>query len=180
VTGAAGAPGEHRGGGVRAGLVVDRTVWHTMVAHCLRAHPLEGCGLLAGDPHGLVVSRCFPTTNAAASARLYTVDPREHLRADRAAEEAGLAIVGVFHSHTHTDAFPSATDIAQAPDPTWHYVLVSLRDVQPVVRSYRIVDGVVTEEPLVVVPEVVSAAPGPTIGAPPALRTGTTAASAAG
>jgi len=82
----------------------------------------------------------------AASARLYTVDPKEHLRADRAAEAEGLAIIGVFHSHTHTDAYPSPTDVAQAPDPTWHYVLVSLRDLLPTVRSYRIVDGVVEEE----------------------------------
>ena len=47
----------------------------------------------------------------------------------------------MFHSHTHTEAYPSPTDVAQAPDPSWHYVLVSLRDIQPVVRSYRIVDG---------------------------------------
>jgi proteasome lid subunit RPN8/RPN11 len=64
------------------------------------------------------------------------------------AEAAGNAIIGVFHSHTHTEAYPSPTDVAQAPDPSWHYVLVSLRDIQPVVRSYRIVDGTVTEEPV--------------------------------
>ncbi len=58
------------------------------------------------------------------------------------------SIIGVFHSHTHTEAYPSPTDVAQAPDPAWHYVLVSLRDIQPVVRSYRIVDGVITEEPV--------------------------------
>ena len=64
----------------------------------------------------------------AASARVYTVDPKDHLRADRDAEARGLEIIGVFHSHTHTDAYPSPTDVAQAPDPGWHYVLVSLRD----------------------------------------------------
>ncbi len=56
--------------------------------------------------------------------------------------------MGVFHSHTHTDAYPSPTDVAQATDPGWHYVLVSLRDTQPVVRSYLIRDGVITEEPV--------------------------------
>ena len=85
----------------------------------------------------------------AASARVYTVDPGEHLRADRDAEGRGLEIIGVFHSHTHTDAYPSPTDVAQAPDPTWHYVIVSLRDLAPVVRSYRIEDGKITEEPVV-------------------------------
>jgi proteasome lid subunit RPN8/RPN11 len=63
-----------------------------------------------------------------------------------------MAIIGVFHSHTHTDAYPSPTDVAQAPDPDWHYVLVSLRDTEPVLRSYRIVGVLVDEEPVVVEP----------------------------
>ena len=52
----------------------------------------------------------------------------------------------MFHSHTHTDAYPSATDIAQAPDPSWHYVVVSLRNEEASVRSFQIVEGLVTEE----------------------------------
>jgi proteasome lid subunit RPN8/RPN11 len=88
----------------------------------------------------------------AASAKLYTVDPGEHLRADRDAESRGIEIIGVFHSHTHTDAYPSPTDIAQAPDPGWHYVLVSLRDTYPTLRSYRIHGDVVEEESVVVEP----------------------------
>ena len=58
--------------------------------------------------------------------------------------------MGVFHSHTHTEAFPSPTDVAQAPDPSWHYVVVSLRELAPVTRSFLIVDGKVSEEPVVV------------------------------
>ena len=76
------------------------------------------------------------------------VEPIDHLRADRDAESRGLEIVGVYHSHTHTDAFPSPTDVAQAPDPAWHYVLVSLKDGEPVVRSFRIAGGVISEEPV--------------------------------
>jgi proteasome lid subunit RPN8/RPN11 len=79
---------------------------------------------------------------------LYEVEPLDHLKADRDAEGRGFEIVGVYHSHTHTDAYPSPTDVAQAPDPSWHYVLVSLKDPEPVVRSYRIVDGAITEEPV--------------------------------
>ncbi len=59
-----------------------------------------------------------------------------------------LAIVGVAHSHTHSDAYPSPTDVGQAPDPAWHYVIVSLRDAEPVLRSFRIVDESITEEPV--------------------------------
>jgi proteasome lid subunit RPN8/RPN11 len=134
-------------------------VYDTMVAHTLDGLPLEACGLLAAAPplrseghpgpdQSLAVA-VYPCRNAAESAKLYEVHPLDHLRADRDAEERGLEIVGVYHSHTHTDAYPSPTDVAQAPDPTWHYVLVSLREDEPMVRSYRIVDGAVTEEPVV-------------------------------
>ena len=133
-------------------LTLPLALHDQMVAHCLTGLPEEACGLLGGDPGSGHVYRCYPTDNLAASAKLYTVDPREHLRADRDAEGAGLSIIGVFHSHTHTDAYPSPTDVAQAPDPGWHYVLISLADIQPVVRSYRIVEGAISEEP-VFVPE---------------------------
>ena len=55
------------------------------------------------------------------------------------------------HSHTHSEPYPSPTDIAQAPDPGWHYVIVGLKRESPEIRSYRIVDGAVTEEPITVV-----------------------------
>jgi proteasome lid subunit RPN8/RPN11 len=141
-------------------LVLPDSSWYRIVAHCLDCLPLEACGLLAGaevaasrqgEPPGrvAVVHQVYPAANAARSARLYTVEPRDLLAADRAAEAAGLALIGVWHSHTHTPALPSATDVAQAPDPDWHYVLVSLSDVEPVVRSYRIVAGRAEEEPVV-------------------------------
>ena len=124
-------------------------VYLRMVGHCYDGLPEEACGLLGGHPASGKASVCYPTRNDAASSKLYTVNPVDHLKADRDAESRGLEIVGVFHSHTHTDAYPSPTDVAQAPDPGWHYVLVSLRDDAPVVRSYRIVDGKIVEEPVV-------------------------------
>ena len=122
-----------------------------MVGHCYDALPMEGCGLLGGPPGTSDALVCYPTANAATSSRVYTVDPRDFLRADRDAEARGHEILGVFHSHTHTDPYPSPTDVANAPDPGWHYVLVSLRDLAPSTRSYRIVDGKITEEPVVVI-----------------------------
>lgn len=136
----------------RSFLVVLRLapdVYKQMVAGAYDALPEEACGLLAARPGTDKAVRFYPATNVAASARVYTVDPRDHLRADRDAEAAGLEIFGVFHSHTHTDAYPSPTDVAQAPDPTWHYVIVSLRAEAPVVRSFRIVDGNIAEESVV-------------------------------
>jgi proteasome lid subunit RPN8/RPN11 len=124
-----------------------------MVAHCYDGLPNEACGLLggpmiAGGPTG-VVSRIYPCGNADASARTYTVDSRDLLAAMRDAEDRGDEVVGVFHSHTHTDAYPSETDVRQAPDPAWLYVIVSLKYGDPVVRSYRIRDGEIAEVPVV-------------------------------
>jgi proteasome lid subunit RPN8/RPN11 len=129
-------------------LRLTRDLYMEMVAHCLAGLPDEACGLLVGSYGGDEATYLFPTTNAAASAIVYEIDPKEMLQVDRAARELGADIMGVFHSHTHTDAYPSATDVVQATDPGWHYVLVSLRDSHPVVRSYLIRDGDISEEPV--------------------------------
>jgi proteasome lid subunit RPN8/RPN11 len=128
-------------------LEVTQDVHHAMVGQAYDGLPLEACGLLGGTGAGRATV-FYPCANVAASSRVYTLDPRDHLRAERDAEARGLEIIGVFHSHTHSAAYPSPTDVAQAPDPTWHYVIVSLRAEAPVVRSYRIVDGAVAEEPI--------------------------------
>ncbi len=124
-------------------------VYKSMVGHCYDGLPNEACGLIAGRPGSDLAELCYPTDNVAASTKVYTVDPKQHLHADRDAEGRGMAMMGVFHSHTRTEAYPSPTDVAQAPDPTWHYVIVSLRNDAPSLRSFRIVDGNISEEPVV-------------------------------
>jgi proteasome lid subunit RPN8/RPN11 len=131
-------------------LRLTREIYMAMIGHTLTGLPDEACGLLVGLYGGDEATHIFPTQNAAASALIYEIDPKEMLGVDRAAQKLGADIMGVFHSHTHTDAYPSPTDVAQALDPGWHYVLVSLRDTHPVVRSYRIVEGAITEEQVVV------------------------------
>ena len=133
-------------------LLIRKKFLDQMVAHALGEYPLEACGLLAGtvaEAGTGQVHSLYPTDNVARSARIYEVDPKAMLRADREAGDAGQELIGVYHSHTHTDAKPSPTDVAQAPDPGWHYVLVSLRDTAPSVRSWRIEGGKITEEPVV-------------------------------
>jgi proteasome lid subunit RPN8/RPN11 len=136
-------------------LRLTQEQYDVIVAHCFDAERdsrtgllFEACGLLvgpvdaAGAPTGKV-SAVYPCRNADASAKTYTVDSRDLLRAMREAEDRGEAVVGVWHSHTHTRAYPSETDVRQAPDPTWLYVIVSLRtDDAPVLRAYRIQEGV--------------------------------------
>jgi proteasome lid subunit RPN8/RPN11 len=117
-----------------------------MAAHAYGAYPLEACGLLLGRFGADHIEDFVPTHNLAASARVYTVDPRDHLRVEREAEQRGLEVVGVMHSHTHSEPFPSPTDVAQAPDPDWYYIIVSVKRGEPEIRCYRIADTGVSEE----------------------------------
>jgi [CysO sulfur-carrier protein]-S-L-cysteine hydrolase len=133
-------------------LRLSDEVHERMVAEAFERYPLEACGLLAGDPGRGLVTEFYPCTNTTRSARIYALDPKEHLRAELDAEDRGLEIVGVMHSHTHTEAYPSPTDVAQAgeTDPLGylHYVIVSLKHESASVRSYRIADGAIDEEPM--------------------------------
>lgn len=120
-----------------------------MASHAYDSYPEEMCGLMAGPAGEGEVAHFYPCHNEAASAMVYTVEPRDFLRADRDAESKGWEIVGVVHSHTHTEPYPSATDVAQAVDHAWFYVIVSLKRESPESRAYRIVDGEITEVPIV-------------------------------
>jgi [CysO sulfur-carrier protein]-S-L-cysteine hydrolase len=129
-------------------LRLDRIAYDQLVAQAYDCYPEEACGLIAGPAGADVAGRFYPCRNVAASARVYTIDPHDHLRAERDADDRDWEINGVVHSHTHSEPYPSPTDVAQAPDHTWHYVIVSLKREVPEVRSYRIVDEVITEEPI--------------------------------
>jgi len=111
--------------------------------------PLECCGFLVGDFGSDVAKEFHACRNIAQSKIVYTVDPRDHLRIELDAESRGLAIIGVVHSHTHTEPYPSQTDVGQAPDPAWHYVIIGLKDPEPKIRSYRIVDREISESLIV-------------------------------
>ena len=129
-------------------ITLDPQIKTAMVVHAQNCHPEESCGLIAGTSDG-DVTMAYPLTNALHSSTNYTIEPREHFRALRHAERLGWDIVGVFHSHPHSPAYPSPTDVRLAPDPGWLYVLVSLevRD-HPDIRGFRIVGGQVHEERL--------------------------------
>ena len=129
-------------------LAMTGRAFAEMIGHAYDGYPLEACGLLVG--RGDKVERFVACTNEAASARVYTIPAKELLRADRQADDAGLAIIGVFHSHTHSEPYPSPTDVEQAPDPEWHYVIVSLKRDAPETRSYRIVENGIAEERIAV------------------------------
>jgi proteasome lid subunit RPN8/RPN11 len=130
-------------------LSLDAAILDAIVAHARRDHPDEACGLVAGAAGSDAPVRHIPMTNAARSMTFYEFDPAEYLRVWRELDDRDEEPVVIYHSHTATEAYPSRTDASYAGWPDAHYLLVSTRDSAVTeVRSYRIVDGEVTEEPV--------------------------------
>ena len=126
-------------------IEIPRDIKDAMVEHARREAPLEACGLLAGRDGA--VERFYPMANADSSAVTYRLDPQEQLRVFNEIEDKGWELVGIFHSHTHTEAYPSETDRRQAFYPEARYVLTSLVDPSdPPLRAFCIDDGRVREE----------------------------------
>ena len=132
-------------------LKIRRAHVDAMIAHARADHPDEACGVITGPAGSDDPVRYVQMLNADRSPTFFRFDPQEQLRLYREMDDRDEEIIVVYHSHTSTEAYPSRTDIAYAAEPQAHYVLVSTaesgREEGPVsVRSYRIVDGVVTEE----------------------------------
>ncbi|HEV2890532.1 MAG TPA: M67 family metallopeptidase [Frankiaceae bacterium] len=131
-------------------LTLDRATYDEIVAHAREDHPDEACGLVAlrdGRP-----TRVIRMTNVERSPTFYVMDSGELFQAFRSMRDNGEddEEFVIYHSHTATEAYPSRTDVSIAAYPDAHYVLVSTRHpVDVELRSYRIVDGVVTEEEVV-------------------------------
>lgn len=133
-------------------LTIDRTIVDAIVAHARRDHPDEACGVVAGPAGTDTPARHIAMDNAERSPTFYRFDSMEQLRVWREMDERDEEPVVIYHSHTATAAYPSRTDISLAGEPGAHYLLVSTRDTDATeIRSYRIVDGAVTEEPVRVV-----------------------------
>jgi [CysO sulfur-carrier protein]-S-L-cysteine hydrolase len=132
-------------------LTIPQDLHEKIIAHARKDHPDEACGVLAGPAGSDRPTRFIPMTNAARSPTFYEFDSTEQFRLYQEMDEADEEPVVIYHSHTATEAYPSRTDIGLAAEPQAHYVLVSTRDeAQTEFRSYRIVDGEVTEEPVTV------------------------------
>jgi len=118
-----------------------------MVAHARRDHPDEACGIIAGPAGSDSPERLVEMINAERSPTFYRFDSAEQLALYRSMDDHDEEPVVIYHSHTATEAHPSRTDVKFASEPNAHYVLISTRDPETAeVRSFRIVDGEVTEE----------------------------------
>ena len=130
-------------------LALPRSFADEMIAHALEEDPNECCGMVAGKDGQAV--KLYRITNAEYSPNRYNMDPRELYLAYREIEDSGWEILAIYHSHTHSEAYPSPTDVRMAlanwPDP--FYVLVSLMDKQsPAIRAFTIAEDAITEHEL--------------------------------
>ena len=137
-------------------LKISRHLVDDMVAHARADHPDEACGVIAGPINSDLPTRFVPMLNAARSPTFYEFDSTDLLRLYRDMDDRDEVPVVIYHSHTATEAYPSRTDIALAAEPDAHYVLVSTRETGSQegpfeLRSFRIVDGEVMEEEVLVV-----------------------------
>ena len=144
-------------------LRIDQATYDAIVTHAKKDHPDEACGVVAGPEGSDRPERLIPMVNAARSPTFYEFDPIDLLHLYKEMDARDEEPVVVYHSHTATEAYPSRTDIGLASEPNAHYVLVSTREhgnsAGPVeFRSYRIIDGEVTEEEVSVVDEARSQA----------------------
>ena len=135
-------------------LRIPRHLADEMVAHLESERPNEGCGLVAGTDGG--VTKVIRMTNAAGSPVRYALDPKEQFAAYRLIEDGSLELAGVFHSHTHTEAYPSPTDVRLASEDV-PYIIVSLAHEPADIRAFRIVkeswdaeEGEIVEVPVAI------------------------------
>jgi proteasome lid subunit RPN8/RPN11 len=135
-------------------LKITAELQREILSHARADHPDEACGIIAGPAGSDVPVRFIPMLNAERSPTFYRFDSHEQLRVWREMDDRDEVPVVIYHSHTATEAYPSRTDISYAMEPDAHYVLVSTRDPrQDEFRSFRIIDGEVTEEEVSVVEE---------------------------
>ena len=148
----------HGHGNVNHVLTIDSAIVDAIVAHARRDHPDEACGVVAGPVGSDLPTRHIAMDNAARSMTFYEFDSMEYLRVWREMDDNDEEAVVIYHSHTATEAYPSRTDADIAGWPDAHYLLVSTREPETEeIRSFRIVDGVVTEEEVNIVDATVDA-----------------------
>ncbi len=124
-----------------------------IIKHSTIDAPNEACGILAGKAGK--VERVYPMANTDRSSETFFMDPKEQLKVMKEIRNLGLEMVGIYHSHPETDAYPSAHDVSLAYYPEVSYVIISLKDKDnPVARSFRIIEGSIEEEDVTIVQEL--------------------------
>ena len=145
-------------------LTISSDIRAKIIEHARKDHPDEACGVIAGPAGSDRPVRFIPMQNAERSPTFYRFDSQEQFKVWREMDDRDEEPVVIYHSHTATEAYPSRTDITLAQEPGAHYVLVSTREPgETEFRSYRIVDGVVTEEEVRITAGTEAGAAGPAV-----------------
>jgi proteasome lid subunit RPN8/RPN11 len=130
-------------------IELDGVFFKEIAEQGLREFPNECCGVIAAS--GGVPVKVFAMANADASPVTYRLDGREQLKVFDDMEDKGWDLWAIYHSHTHSEAYPSETDVKLAFYPEARYILLSLADREnPVMRSFEIIDSQVMEEELTI------------------------------
>lgn len=131
-------------------MQLQQTHFDALVAQGLDEFPNECCGLIAGQDGQ--ATQVYRMRNADASPVTYRFDPKQQLDVTEEIEDKGWDLFAIYHSHTHSEAYPSETDRRQAFYPEAYYLVLSLSDREsPVLRAFRIVDEEITEEDVEIV-----------------------------
>lgn len=116
-----------------------------LIEHSKRESPNEACGILAGKEGR--VEKAYQMANAERSPEIFLMDPKEQFKVMKDIRSSGLEMVGIYHSHLKTEAYPSSHDVKLAYYPEVSYLIVSIKDKDnPRLRSFKIVEGEITEE----------------------------------
>ena len=131
-------------------LILKKDFFEQMVKHSIRELPDEACGILAGKNQ--IVEKVYEMTNVEKSPENYFMDPEEQLKVTKEIRNLGFQMLGIYHSHVASQAYPSKRDVEMAFYPDTAYLIVTLKDKNnPQVRSFRIVEGKIEEEEVKIV-----------------------------
>ena len=131
-------------------MKITNSIMNHLLSHAREGYPNEVCGLMAGKDG--TVSRIFRTTNIDKSSISYMMEPSEQFRAFKEMRAEGLELLGIYHSHPTSQAYPSQTDVRLAFYPDVAYLIVSLQNPdKPVIKGFRIVDGIISDEALEII-----------------------------
>lgn len=131
-------------------MKITNSIMNHLLSHAREGYPNEVCGLMAGKDG--TVSRIFRTTNIDKSSISYMMEPSEQFRAFKEMRAEGLELLGIYHSHPTSQAYPSQTDVRLAFYPDVAYLIASLQNPdKPVIKGFRIVDGIISDEALEII-----------------------------
>lgn len=131
-------------------IYLEKKQFSRMIEHCQKEYPKEACGILAGKDER--VSTVYKMVNTSEKPEIcYFMQPEEQLKVFKEMRRLGVEMLGIYHSHSETSAYPSKRDCEMAFYPEASYVIISLQDCgKPDVRAFKIMENKIKEEQVVV------------------------------